>query len=317
MMDPMPDDASAKRLDPSRGTELLDAGDGRRLERFGDRVVDRPAPAAVEGRRGDFLAWRRADLRFDPGRGWLGEAAAQEPWPVDIDGLTLELRPTSSGGLGVYPEHAANLAWVTARVRERLAAAEATADGAVPHVLNLFAHTGLLTLGAARAGAAVAHVDASRGAVDWARRNAQLSALDDRPVRWLVDDAAGFVAREARRGRRYDGIILDPPSFGRSGRRQWRLEDELPALLAACRGVAAHGAFILLTAHTAGVTGDDLRDALRSVFGGAPVATTLELRATSGATLGLGRAVRLDRTAVPNDTAPGGPHAIAGETPGP
>ena len=242
------------------------------------------------------MTWRRADLRFDAGRGWLGEPEALESWTIDVDGLTMELRPTASGGLGIYPEHTANRAWVAARVRERVEAG--APDGEQPQVLNLFAHTGLLTLAAARAGAAVAHVDASKGAVDWARRNATLSGLDDRPIRWLVDDAAGFAGRETRRGRRYHGIVLDPPSFGRAGRRQWKLTDELPALLAACRAVAAEDAFVLLTAHTAGLVGPDLRDALRSAFGtGARGGASIELEplgldAASGARLDLGWAVR-------------------------
>jgi 23S rRNA (cytosine1962-C5)-methyltransferase len=269
---------------------LLDAGDGRRLERFGSRTVDRPAAAASGTRRGDFHSWRRADLRFDPGGGWFGDAGAKEPWTTVIDGLTLELRPTASGGLGIYPEHAANLSWLTDRVRER-----AGTGHEPPQVLNLFAHTGLLSLAAARAGATIAHVDASKGAVDWARRNAELSGLADRPIRWLVDDAAAFVAREARRGRRYDGIVLDPPSFGRAGRRQWKLETELPALLAGCRSVVADDAFVLLTAHTTGLGGSDLLGALQEAFGGgakAMQADRLALEAESGARLELGWSVR-------------------------
>jgi 23S rRNA (cytosine1962-C5)-methyltransferase len=186
---------------------------------------------------------------------------------------------------------------VAGRVAERAAAS----PGAAPQALNLFAHSGLVTLAAARAGAAVAHVDASKGAVDWARRNASLSGVADRPVRWLVDDATGFVAREARRGRLYDGIVLDPPSFGRAGRRQWKLEDELPALLAACATVAADDAFVLLTAHTTGLDGTTLRHALRSAFvpAGRRASTRsvevepLGLDAASGARLELGWAVRL------------------------
>lgn len=282
----------AERLDPDGEYELLDAGDGRRLERFGSRIVDRPAPAATDGRLADYLAWRRADLRFDPGTGWFGDAEALEPWPLSIDGLTLELRPTASGGLGVYPEHAANLAWVAARVAERVSGRAVASEGAnePPQVLNLFAHTGLVTLAAARAGAAVVHVDASKGAVDWARRNASLSGLADRPIRWLVDDAAGFVAREARRGRRYDGIVLDPPSFGRSGRRQWKLVDELPALLAACRQVAADNTFVLLTAHTAGLGGETLVRELREAYESEAKidGAVLAIDATSGARLELG-----------------------------
>ena len=272
------------------GYELLDAGDGRRLERFGARIVDRPAPSATGPRLGDFHAWRRADLRFEgAGAGWFGEPDAQEPWSISIEGLTLELRPTSSGGLGAYPEHAANLAWVAARVRER---AEASSEP--PQVLNLFAHTGLVTLAAARAGAAVAHVDASKGAVDWARRNAALSGLDAAPVRWLVDDALGLVGREARRGRRYDGIVLDPPSFGRAGRRQWKLADELPALLAACGDLVADDAFVLLTAHTTGLDGFELQAALQDALGGGRPFTVarLALEAASGAHLELGWSVR-------------------------
>jgi 23S rRNA (cytosine1962-C5)-methyltransferase len=274
------------------GYALLDAGDGRRLERFGVRVVDRPAPMAAEPRR-DFLAWRSSDLRFDAGRGWTAggepvDAAGISPWTTVLGGLTMELRPTASGGLGLYPEHAANLAWVAARVALR-----ARPGGPPPSVLNLFAHTGLVTLAAARAGAAVTHVDAARAAVAWARQNAELSGLADRPIRWIVDDAAGFVAREARRGRRYDGIVLDPPSFGRAGRRQWKLSDELPALLAACRLVAADDAFVLLTAHTAGLGGDELAGALADAFPG-PRADVqpLTLDAASGASLDLGWAVR-------------------------
>src|SRR5689334_7340325 len=192
--------------------QLLDAGEGRRLERFGDRVVDRPAPMAF-GWKAAPEAWQRVDLRFDAPSGWRGSAEALAPWHVEVaDGLTLELRPTGSGGLGIDPEHVANLAWVADQIRDEVA----RRPERQPRVLNLFAHTGLTTLAAARAGATVAHVDAARAAVTWARRNAELSGLADRPVRWLVDDATAFVAREARRGRRYDGIVLDPPSFGRA-----------------------------------------------------------------------------------------------------
>jgi 23S rRNA (cytosine1962-C5)-methyltransferase len=191
--------------------------------------------------------------------------------------------------VGLYPEHVANLAWVADRIHDRLDA------GAGATVLNLFAHTGLATLAAARAGAAVTHVDGARSAVAWARRNAELSGLADRPIRWIVDDAAAFVAREARRGRRYDGLLLDPPSFGHAKGRRWRLADELPDLLAACRAVATDDAFVLLTAHTAGVDGDDLAKQLRSALpsSGSRVAVAQQtLVAESGACLDLGWSVR-------------------------
>jgi len=270
------------------GYALLDAGDGRRLERFGSLVVDRPATAAIQPRR-DRARWRTADLRYEPGRGWSGGGRSAtggipEAWQVEIDSLAMELRPTASGGVGLYPEHIVNLDWLGSRLEER----------EKPGVLNLFGHTGLATLAAARAGASVAHVDAARSAVAWARRNAELAGVADRPIRWLVDDAAGFVARDARRGRQYDGIVLDPPSFGRARGRSWRLEDELPDLMTSCARILAHDGFVLLTAHTSGIDGDALaglaRDALPS---SARIAVRrLELVAESGARLELGWGVR-------------------------
>jgi 23S rRNA (cytosine1962-C5)-methyltransferase len=288
------DARAAERTD----VELLDAGEGRRLERFGPKIVDRPAPTALAWLR-DAAAWRSADLRFDPDAGWStggpdGNAVAvPAPWPVEIAGLTMEVRPTASGGLGLYPEHVANLAWLDARIGERLGA---DAGDQRPTVLNLFAHTGLVTLAAARAGAEVAHVDGARTAIAWARRNAELSGLANRPVRWLVDDAAAFVAREARRGRRYDGIVLDPPSFGHAKGRRWRLEDELSGLLTACARILADDGVVLLTAHTTGLDDAVLADLARAAFPSSSAmvsADPLELTASSGVRLELGWAVRI------------------------
>ena len=195
------------------GYQLLDIGGGARLERFGDRVTDRPYPAAL-GSRGDPGAWAGADLRFDRDRGWTGSAAAREPWPLTIEGVTLELRPTDAGQVGLFPEHAAMLPWLADEVARRTSAADPAAAGRRPAVLHLFAYTGLATLATVAAGARVTHVDASRPAVAWARGNAERSGLADAPVRWIVDDAVAFTGREARRGRRYAGVILDPPSYG-------------------------------------------------------------------------------------------------------
>jgi 23S rRNA (cytosine1962-C5)-methyltransferase len=272
--------------------EPVDAGVRRRLERFGALTIDRPAPVA-EGFRLAPEAWASVDLRFDAGPGWSGPAWPADPWSIEVAGLSMELRPTASGGLGLYPEHLANVDWLERAVAARVAA---RAAGGPPEVLNLFAHTGLATLAVARAGAAVAHVDGAKFAVAWARRNADLSGLADRPIRWLVDDAAAFVAREARRGRRYDGIVLDPPAFGRAGGREWRLETDLPPLLGACRAIAAPGGFVLLTAHSRGVDGAGLAAMLQVEFRARPASievVPLELMATSGARLGLGWAARL------------------------
>lgn len=266
---------------------LLDCGDGRRLERFGERVVDRPAPTAVEPRRAPEADWSAADLVFDRERGWRGP---REPWTIDVDGLTLELRPTAAGQLGVFPEHVAVWPWMRATLAGRHE----------PAVLHLFAHTGATTLALAAAGAQVAHVDGSRPAIAWARRNAELSGLTDRPIRWIIDDALAFTRREARRGRRYDGIVLDPPSFGHGPRgTRWELADALPELLEACAAVATDDAFVLLTAHTTGLRAVDLRNALADAFDPSPPtpieAGAVELVAASGAVLPLGAAARMIR----------------------
>jgi 23S rRNA (cytosine1962-C5)-methyltransferase len=209
-------------------------------------VVDRPHPVAL-GTRGDPGAWASAELRFDRERGWEGAPAAHEPWPVTIDRLTLELRPTDAGQVGLFPEHAALLPWLRDRVAER------TGGGDRPAVLNLFAYTGLASLALAAAGAAVVHLDAARPTVTWARRNAERSAMADAPIRWIVDDARAFAAREVRRGRRYDGIVVDPPSYGHGpGSAAWQLERDLPALLDACARLLVPDGFALLTAHSEG-----------------------------------------------------------------
>src|SRR5262245_3205321 len=277
--------ARPNRHDPevagSRDIRLLDAGDGRRLERFGGRLVDRPHPAAV-GPRARIPEWRSADLVFERGRGWRGPA---DPWEVAVAGLRLELRAMPSGGVGLFPEQLENVEWLEGEIRDR------STDGAGPAVLNLFAHTGLLTLAAARAGAAVTHGDGSRPTVAWARRNAELSGLAEAPVRWIVDEATAFTRREARRGRRYDGLIVDPPTYGHAGGHAFTIESGLGELLAACAAVATPMAFVLLSTHTTGVEPERLLDALADAFGRSPRAfetVPLTLVAESGATLPLG-----------------------------
>jgi 23S rRNA (cytosine1962-C5)-methyltransferase len=232
---------------------LVDFGDRRRLERFADVVVDRPAPAATSPRQ-DPAAWTHATARFADGR-WHVAAPLPEPWLVRADGLTLELAATDTGQVGWFPEHAALWPWLTGQVRPD------------DEVLHLFAYTGATTLVLARAGARVAHLDASRPAVGWARRNADRNDLAERTVRWLVDDAPRFVDREIRRGRRYAGIVLDPPSYGHGpGGQAWRLGTDLDRLLRACATLARPEAFVLLTAHTPGEDGSVLGTRLSRAF---------------------------------------------------
>jgi 23S rRNA (cytosine1962-C5)-methyltransferase len=238
--------------------ELIDFGGGARLERFGERVVDRPHPAAL-GSRAELDAWREADLRFDRDRGWTGFGSSAGAWPFEHGRLRLELRPTDAGQVGLFPEHLGMLEWLRACVAGR-AGADRPAT-----VLHLFAYTGLATLQMAAAGAEVTHVDASRPTMTWARRNADLSGLGDRPIRWIVDDAVGFTEREARRGRTYAGVVLDPPSYGHGpGARPWRLDEDLPRLLAACERVLEPDGFVLLTAHTPGFDAERLAGLLRA-----------------------------------------------------
>lgn len=242
-------------MDPATGYELLDFGDGTRLERFGSRIVARPFPSAL-GRPRDPSAWAAADMRFERGRGWTPEGA-REPWDITIEGLTLELSPTDSGQVGLFPEHAGMLPWLRARIGERPSGA----------VLHLFAYTGLTTLAMAAAGSAVTHVDASRPTLAWARRNAERSGLSDRPVRWIVDDALTFAQREARRRRAYAGVVLDPPTYGHAGNRDWQAARDLEALLSACRAVLDPEGFVLITSHTPELEPDRLGALLARALG--------------------------------------------------
>ena len=274
--------------------ELVDAGDGRRLERFGGLLVDRPAPTAEEERR-DPAAWTDPDLRFDKYLGWSGPATADwhAPWISAEGGLRFELRPTDTGQVGLFPEQAANRAWVADAVSKL---------GGGARVLNLFAYTGAMTLAAAAAGASATHVDASRPTVAWARRNAELSGLADRPVRWIVDDVEAFVAREQRRKRDYEAVVVDPPSYGhgvRAAGSGWRLEDRLGGLLGRCADVTGDDpAFVVLTAHTPGFGPNHLAEDLARAFGRFEHevdAGELGIRARSGAHLRLGAYARIIR----------------------
>lgn len=261
--------------------DLIDSGDGRRLERFGPRVVDRTAPAAVNPALRPAADWAKPDLRWAKGA-WVRGAAA-EPWQVKVAGLTLECRPAAGGQVGIFPEHAVTWPWLDRQVR-------ATAEklGRAPEVLSLFAYTGGASLACARAGAQVAHIDASRPAVGWARRNAELSGLAEAPVRWIVDDARAFVRRERRRGRHYDAVVLDPPTYGH-GNGAWQIETDLEPLLEDIAAlIGPRPSFALLSAHTPGYDGDRLASLIRSHLGIGASGEALILRSRWGAELPMG-----------------------------
>lgn len=281
---------------PGDDYALLDAGDGRRLERFGAIVLDRPAPAADGVPRRLPGAWSGAVARYERGAGerggrWVPDGALPERWTIAIEGLPMELRPTPAGQVGLFPEHADVAGWAAGQ-----AESIAGPHGRPAAVLNLFAYTGLVTLALARAGARVVHVDASRPTVAWARRNAALAGLADRPIRWLVEDAARFVARETRREQRYDGVVLDPPTYGHGpDGGAWRLAEDLEPLLAAIRPLLGRGPwFVACTAHATALPPSRLSEAVGAALGpgtGAPRILELALDAASGARLPAGWAV--------------------------
>lgn len=241
---------------------LLDSGHGRKLERFGSVVLARPCAQAVWTPRRPPSEWKHATASFDREEGlrWHNRGALPESWTVEIDGLTFLLSGTDFGHLGVFPEQRAQWNWIAQCVR---AAAPRRA-----RVLNLFAYSGGSTLAAARAGAEVCHLDAARGMVEWARENARINSLQDSPIRWIVDDALKFLQREQRRGATYDGIILDPPTFGRGKRGEiFKIEEALPVMLEAIRSILApHPRFLLLTAHTPGLGPVALDNLVRSAL---------------------------------------------------
>jgi 23S rRNA (cytosine1962-C5)-methyltransferase len=287
------------RVDDGTDYRLLDIGDLRRLERFGPRILDRPALAEGGFPSRDPAAWTTADARFErdgetgPGRWITVDPGIEAPWPVVVGGLALEIRLAPSGQVGCFPEQAPTWAWLADWI-----AAVGTSQ---IEVLHLFGHTGGSTLAAARAGARVVHVDAGRPSLAWARRNAELNGLTDAPIRWIADDAAAFVRREARRGRHYDGIVLDPPSFGHGpGGNAWRLADDLPDLLAGSAGLLGDGpAFVVLSAHTPGFGAERLGQAVADALGprraGRIDVDELSLEADSGRVLGLGAVARWSR----------------------
>jgi 23S rRNA (cytosine1962-C5)-methyltransferase len=232
--------------------ELLDSGEGKKLERFGEYVLLRPEPQARWAAALPAGRWQTADGEYvKAANGRRGDWKFRKPiparWEMRRGNLRFWVQPAPSGHVGVFPDQACHWDWI----------AEATRRAARPvKVLSLFGHTGLATLAAAAAGAEVTHVDASRKAVAWARENQSLSKLSERPIRWVVEDALTFVRREVRRGNQYDAMMIDPPKFGRGpGGEMWKLEESLPELLGACGKVlSASPVFILVNVYTTVLT---------------------------------------------------------------
>lgn len=245
--------------------ELLDSGNGRKLERFGDVILARPCAQAVwEPQHPE--RWRKAAAEFDrvDGLNWRGRDEVPKRWIVPVNGIQMKLSPTDFGHLGVFPETRALWDWITATLREA-----ATRAKQPLRALNLFAYSGGATLAMARGGAEVCHLDASKGMTEWARENAALNKLQEAPIRWIVDDVQKFLTREIRRGNRYDAIMLDPPSFGRGKQGElYKIEKDLIATLKNVKAVLSdRPLFVLLTSHTPGFTPTVLSNLLHQVIG--------------------------------------------------
>jgi 23S rRNA (cytosine1962-C5)-methyltransferase len=228
---------------------LLDSGAGRKLERYGRFRVVRPEAQAIWTPKLPESAWESADAHFtgigeeeSDGR-WRMKTPLGETWRLDYDGIGFLGRFTSFRHVGVFPEQATHWQWLEGLIRDA---------GRPTKVLNLFAYTGLASLVAARAGAEVTHIDASKKAIGWARENQAVAGLDTLPIRWICEDAKKFVEREERRGNRYDGIILDPPKFGRGPKGEvWDLFPDLPDMMRSCRKLLSDKPlFLILTAYS-------------------------------------------------------------------
>ena len=256
--------------------QLLDSGNEQKLERVGDYTLIRPAPQAIWSPQLPPSAWKQADAIYRRGKGrdddesesgrgkWDWRNDIPRSFPILFDNLSLEIKLTDFGHLGLFAEQQDNWQWMRDLIRSRM---RATNDRNL-NVLNLFAYTGGSTLAASQAGAHVVHLDAAKGVVDWARDNAKQSHLAERPIRWLVDDALKYVKREGRRNHIYQGIILDPPSFGRGPKGEvFKIERDLLPLLEACTEILADDAlFVLYSCHTPGFTPLTLRNQLTSVL---------------------------------------------------
>ena len=276
--------------------ELIDASRGERLERWGDKILIRPDPQVIWDTPRSHSAWRSSDghyTRSKSGGGSWDKAGLPESWGIRYGELSFRVRPMNFKHTGLFPEQAANWDWAMEKIRSA---------GRHIQVLNLFAYTGAATVACLAAGASVCHVDAAKGMVAWGKENAAASGVADGGVRWIVDDCAKFVEREIRRGRRYDAIIMDPPSYGRGpGGEVWRLEDNLWDFVSLCRGVLSDDPlFVLINSYTTGLAPSVLEYISESIFtrryGGRSRSEELGLPVTeSGLVLPCGASCRWER----------------------
>ena len=281
------------KADQWQDYEVLDTSDGEKLERWGRYILVRPDPQVIWRTSRTDPRWRKYDARYirsASGGGHWSEHSLPERWQIGYGPLTFNVKPMNFKHTGVFPEQAANWDYIMDMIRSA---------GRPVRVLNLFAYTGGATLAAAAAGASVCHVDAAKGMVAWAKENARSSGLADAPIRWIVDDCAKFVEREIRREKRYDAIIMDPPSYGRGPSGEiWKLEQNLyPFVELVSKVLSDEPLFVIINSYTTGlapsVLGYLMDSVFRPRFGGSSVCDELGLPVTdSGLTLPCGAAGR-------------------------
>ena len=270
--------------------ELVDCGGGEKLERWGDYILVRPDPQAIWQTPRNHPLWRKPNARYArsaTGGGAWAKKDVPAQWKVRYRELTFQVKPMNFKHTGLFPEQAANWDFAMEQIRRA---------GRPISVLNLFAYTGGATVACAAAGASVCHVDAARGMVSWGRENAKASGLENAPIRWIVDDCAKFVEREIRRGRRYDAVIMDPPSYGRGPSGEvWKLEDNLWPFMELVAGVLSdEPLFFLINSYTTGLAPSVLTYILETLitskYGGHTRSEELGLAVTeSGLALPCGR----------------------------
>ena len=253
--------------------ELIDSGNGEKLERYGSYFLNRPDPEALWEKRKDSTIWGKAELKFvrnGTKTKWITKEGTPRNWNISYGDLNFSIRPTSFKHTGLFPEQLPNWEWTAKLIKNEELRIK---NNQKISVLNLFAYTGGATLACAKAGAEVCHVDGSKTAVEWARVNAELSGLKNAPIRWIVEDVLVFLKREIKRGRRYDAIIMDPPSFGHGPKDElWKIEVSFLELMKLCSEILSEEPlFLLINGYTAGYSAiayeNNLKDMMKNYKG--------------------------------------------------
>lgn len=233
--------------------QLVDSGDGEKLEKFGSVILARPDPQATWPKRLSIDEWKKAEghfIREEKGGSWSLKKNVPEKWQINLEDLKFWIKPTAFKHTGIFPEQTVNWSWMKEKIVTRIK----ENSNSKPEILNLFGYTGGATLSCAQAGASLVHIDSSKSAISWARENVELSGLNDKPIRWIIEDARIFVEREIKRGRKYDAIIMDPPAFGHGVNNElWKIEEHLLPLIENCKKLLSEQPlFFLINGYSAG-----------------------------------------------------------------